>query len=223
MSPRTCSARPYMGEESTTRPPSLAKSASTSSSGCRSAAPGPTSNTCHVPRPTTGSFSPDDGMARSNKASLPAVCFSLAARAVPVRMRPAAPWARRRAASLRDIWPSRSTESISELIIGAGKIADVGQAARHDYVAAQFSLVPLRDKDAAVVREAAGEGAQVNFSRGPVVITLGVFGIEGVEPGGKVQGSGGNFRAQFDIGRRCARACWVDRLAAIGSAASGEE
>src|SRR6266852_1514037 len=62
--PITSSDRPYMGDESITRAPSFTNSKRTSSScfslsGLRS-----TSNTFQVPRPITGSFSPDDGIAR---------------------------------------------------------------------------------------------------------------------------------------------------------------
>ena len=63
-SPNTSSDRPYIGEESTSRPPNPANAASTSSSGARSASAAPTSNVCHVPSPITGTASPDDGIAR---------------------------------------------------------------------------------------------------------------------------------------------------------------
>jgi hypothetical protein len=53
-----------MGEESTTRPPSLTKCSSTGASADDSA--GSTSKVCQVPNPITGSFSPDEGMGRIN-------------------------------------------------------------------------------------------------------------------------------------------------------------
>src|SRR3990172_3184364 len=57
-SPTTVSDRPYIGEESTTLPPSLMNSPSTWRKGPRSAAIGPTSKVCQVPSPITGSYSP---------------------------------------------------------------------------------------------------------------------------------------------------------------------
>ncbi len=65
-SPITLSARPYIGELSITLPPSWTKRARTSLSGCRSLGEAPTSNTCQVPRPTAGIFSPVAGMARDS-------------------------------------------------------------------------------------------------------------------------------------------------------------
>src|SRR6185295_4732088 len=53
-SPATASERPYIGDESSTRPPSATKSESTSSSRFRSLSAEPTSNVCHVPMPMTG-------------------------------------------------------------------------------------------------------------------------------------------------------------------------
>ena len=54
--PNTPSARPYIGDESKNRaPPS--QTASTTSRAAGSSA-GPTSNVCHVPRPTTGTSHP---------------------------------------------------------------------------------------------------------------------------------------------------------------------
>ena len=63
-SPTTPSARPYIGEESTTRPPCLTRSESTSPSCGLFAGVRSTSNTLHVPSPITGNFSPDDGIVR---------------------------------------------------------------------------------------------------------------------------------------------------------------
>src|SRR5207244_1407530 len=63
-SPTTPSARPYIGEESTTRPPCLTNRESTSASCVLFAGVRSTSNTLHVPRPITGNFSPDDGIER---------------------------------------------------------------------------------------------------------------------------------------------------------------
>src|SRR3989442_1010221 len=64
-SPTTDSAAPYIGEESTTRPPSSAKRWRTSLSGARSVAEAPTSKVRHVPSPTAGIFSRLDGMGPS--------------------------------------------------------------------------------------------------------------------------------------------------------------
>src|SRR5262249_19355944 len=63
-SPITSSARPYIGDVSITRPPSFTKSDRTSPSCLRLSAVGSTSNACQVPKPITGSFSPDEGIAR---------------------------------------------------------------------------------------------------------------------------------------------------------------
>src|SRR5688572_30919981 len=62
-SPTTLSARPYIGEESTMRPPSSTNRCSTWRSGAR-AAPAATSKVCQVPSPITGTVSLDDGIAR---------------------------------------------------------------------------------------------------------------------------------------------------------------
>ena len=64
ISPTTFSASPYMGDESTSVPPSLTKLRNTSSSGARSAAAEPALKTRAVPSPIAGSFSPEEGMAR---------------------------------------------------------------------------------------------------------------------------------------------------------------
>src|SRR5262249_4354717 len=56
--------RPYIGDVSITRPPSFTKSDRTSPSCLRLSAVRSTSNACQVPRPITGSFSPDEGIAR---------------------------------------------------------------------------------------------------------------------------------------------------------------
>ena len=63
-SPITCSARPYIGDESMTRPPSSTKRERTSSNWLRISAVRSTSKARHVPRPITGSFSPEQGMMR---------------------------------------------------------------------------------------------------------------------------------------------------------------
>ena len=63
-SPMTLSARPYIGEVSTTLPPSWTKRFSTSLSGSRSLGESPTSKVREVPRPTAGIFSPEEGMER---------------------------------------------------------------------------------------------------------------------------------------------------------------
>src|SRR5262245_13023226 len=62
--PITSSARPYIGDESMTRPPSFTNIDKTSSSCLRTSALRATSNALHVPRPITGSFSPEEGMLR---------------------------------------------------------------------------------------------------------------------------------------------------------------
>src|SRR2546422_731287 len=67
-SPTTDSAAPYIGEESTTRPPSSARSFRTSRSGARSVGDAPTSKVRHVPSPTAGIVSPLDGMGRARGA-----------------------------------------------------------------------------------------------------------------------------------------------------------
>src|SRR5438552_89243 len=59
--PTTPSAAPYIGDESITRPPSSTNRRKTSRRGSRSAVVAPTSNVCHVPRPTAGIVSPLDG------------------------------------------------------------------------------------------------------------------------------------------------------------------
>src|SRR5438552_6526355 len=74
----TCSARPYIGDESITRPPSFTKARRTSASGPDCA--GSTSNVCHVPSPITGNFSLDEGIGR---ASIPTDSFADAAHAAP--------------------------------------------------------------------------------------------------------------------------------------------
>src|SRR5437867_10288 len=62
--PITSSARPYMGDVSITRPPSLTRSDRTPSSCLRVSDVRSTSNVRHVPKPITGSFSSDEGIAR---------------------------------------------------------------------------------------------------------------------------------------------------------------
>src|SRR5215831_5593383 len=82
-SPTTDSAAPYIGDESTTRPPSSTRLLSTSRSGARSASPPPTSNTRHVPNPTAGIVSPLAGMGRlSIWGAAPAPPGSAAAAAI---------------------------------------------------------------------------------------------------------------------------------------------
>src|SRR5262245_53174387 len=63
-SPTTDSAAPYIGDESTTRPPNSTRLFSTSLSGARSAGESPTSKTRHVPSPTIGIASLLDRMGR---------------------------------------------------------------------------------------------------------------------------------------------------------------
>src|SRR5690242_12384017 len=63
-SPTTASARPYMGEESTMRPPPSMRRRSTSPRAARNAASLPISKLCQVPSPITGIASPLDGTGR---------------------------------------------------------------------------------------------------------------------------------------------------------------
>src|ERR1051326_6808735 len=60
--PITCSERPYIGDESMTRPPSFTKSDKTSLSCFSFWGVESTSNTCQEPSPTEGIHSPDDGI-----------------------------------------------------------------------------------------------------------------------------------------------------------------
>src|SRR6201997_2171310 len=80
-SPITSSARPYMGEESITRPPSFSKTDRTNSSRLRISAVRSTSNALHVPRPITGSFSPEEGMVRVSIADNSICAFALIGKA----------------------------------------------------------------------------------------------------------------------------------------------
>ena len=63
-SPITSSERPYMGDESITRAPSFTNAERVSSSCLIATDAGSMSNVCQVPSPITGSFSPNDGIAR---------------------------------------------------------------------------------------------------------------------------------------------------------------
>src|SRR5436190_3145776 len=65
-SPMTPSAGPYIGEESITRPPRLTNRDITSSSCLLFSGVRLTSNTFQVPSPMTGSFSPEEGIARAS-------------------------------------------------------------------------------------------------------------------------------------------------------------
>jgi hypothetical protein len=55
---------PYIGDESMSRPPAPKKARMTSAHASRAAVSSPTLNVIHVPSPTTGISSPDDGMRR---------------------------------------------------------------------------------------------------------------------------------------------------------------
>src|SRR5882672_5906651 len=68
-SPDTASARPYMGELSSSAPPAPVRMLSTSVSGCRSELPPPTSKTPDVLRPMTGISSPVEGILRLSIAA----------------------------------------------------------------------------------------------------------------------------------------------------------
>ena len=98
-SPITCSARPYIGDVSITRPPSFTNKASTSSNCRRLSDARSTSNVRHVPNPIADSFSSDEGIARINIAD---DSFAACARAAPLgRSKPPAPAVINRAASRR--------------------------------------------------------------------------------------------------------------------------
>src|SRR5919109_3087424 len=75
-SPRTRSARPYIGEVSTRRPPPFRSSLRTERA--RGTLEGPTSNTFHVPRPTIGTSGPFPPSFRTSTGSFP---FELVANA----------------------------------------------------------------------------------------------------------------------------------------------
>jgi hypothetical protein len=62
------SERPYIGDESTSRPPSSTKAPRTSSRGARAVGLEPTSKVCQVPSPTTGTVSPVEGIRRVRMA-----------------------------------------------------------------------------------------------------------------------------------------------------------
>lgn len=97
----------------------------------------------------------------------------------------------------------------------------MSNTARHHYVASQFPLIPFGDKDASVVRIAASEGMLVDLRRRPVVVAVPIFGIESVEPAGKMNRSSPRVATQLKEARRGSgsRVHW---LAAIGPAAAGE-
>ena len=85
-SPVTCSARPYIGEESITIPPPSMNAATTAASGARAAASSPTSNVREVPIPITGNCSPLDGIGRRIRvacAAAPSACPARPAAAAP--------------------------------------------------------------------------------------------------------------------------------------------
>ena len=100
-SPITCSARPYIGEVSIARPPSLTKSERRASSCRRLSGIRSTSNTRQVPKPIAGSFSSDDGIARIN--ILDDSAFVCPRDALTGQNAPAMPTPIRRAASRRVI------------------------------------------------------------------------------------------------------------------------
>src|SRR6516164_9749736 len=84
-SPTADSAAPYIGDEPTTRPPLSTSPFSTSLSGARSDSELPTSNTRHVPNPTTGIDSPLEGIRRLNKGDAPPAPDGRAATAAVIR------------------------------------------------------------------------------------------------------------------------------------------
>ena len=82
----TTSARPYIGDESTTRTPaSYAAATTASATGC---SPGARSNTRHVPNPTTGTAMPVEP--RGRVGSEPGVSVTPRPSAVPVPSAPRA-------------------------------------------------------------------------------------------------------------------------------------
>jgi hypothetical protein len=93
------------------------------------------------------------------------------------------------------------------------------RAVRHDDVAAKFARVALGHKDAAIMRDAAGKRALINLPRGPVVITVLIFALEGIEATKKMNRAGRSVGPQFDEtgDRRGGRG--VDRSPSIRPAA----
>jgi hypothetical protein len=77
---------PYIGDESTSRPPAAKKARITSADSCRPRGSLPTLNVIQVPRPTTGTCSPDDGMGLVSGAAC-AAGANPAAAAEPIRRR----------------------------------------------------------------------------------------------------------------------------------------
>jgi len=112
-SPMTCSARPYIGDESTTRPPSFTNVRRTSAKGADCA--GSTSNVCHVPSPITGSFSPEEGIGRMIGLSEGCCAFAI----VREKHNAAAVPPSKRAASRRVRPPSSG--STNEIVGGFGE------------------------------------------------------------------------------------------------------
>src|SRR5262252_4980420 len=87
-SPITSSARPYIGDESIVRPPSFTNSDKTSSSCLRISALRSTSNALHVPRPITGSFSPEEGMMRVRIADVSPFAWRMSGKSIMAAVPP---------------------------------------------------------------------------------------------------------------------------------------
>jgi hypothetical protein len=73
-----------MGEESIIRPPAAKKAAITSAHSSRSTGSSPTLNVIHVPSPTAGIASPEEGMVRINGAYVSPGAIPGKANAAPV-------------------------------------------------------------------------------------------------------------------------------------------
>ena len=116
----------------------------------------------------------------------------------------------------------RHRASITEFVVGAGQIADMGYAARHHDITAQLPLVTFGNKDTAIMRQAAGEGTLIYFNWGAIIVTMPVFGLERVEPGRKMDRAGGNLVSQLDERRRSGLG-GINYPAAICSAATTKQ
>src|ERR1044071_24034 len=82
-SPTTLSELPYMGDESTTLPPSFTSSLNTWRSCPRSDSDPPTSHVCQVPSPTAGNVSRELGMGRRTGVADAAIALGSDAKSRP--------------------------------------------------------------------------------------------------------------------------------------------
>ena len=96
------------------------------------------------------------------------------------------------------------------------------RAVGHHDVTAKFALVAFGNKDAAIMRDTAGERVLINIYRGPVVVTVLVFALEGIEAAEKMNGPSGSVGAQFNESRHRGTRSAVYRPPSIGSAATGK-